>query len=527
VWYQFLSENFHFAINLFTALAFFSIFWLYFDAWIDRKNFKEGFKIVGYLLLSIAFLLHATYIESGVLTTSIINIGFSEKLAIILKNIGYFLLLIGLIIDPLQPKPNLNKIPLHSLVISPAIAVSFLISPVLTILIAWLYLRRATVGLENHIKKVSLSFFFFAIYEVLNTPSIFINSLNVDIFRLVAPFGPIWIAAHFFQAIAAGVLVFWAFSYLLKRINTQLFIIFTTVILSIFLLTAVSFTFLLLKNLSDETLTRLDTDVSVLSFSLDSKKSESLAFASILSNNSAVVEAVANKDKKILSQESEKLLVSHQINSLVVVDENGQVLARGEDRDRTGDSLSDDSLVKRALIGEQISSLVSVQGAIAPSVLVRAATPITSDENIIGAVVVAITLDNSFLDGIKEYTGLEAGIYGGDVLSATTISDLKGQTRPIGIKESSLDIKDNVLTKGENYKGLVSLLNTSYFAVYRPLKDVDNEVVGMLLVGRPAVSIFATAGKSIELTFLVTIVLVLLSIFPSYFISKYITNQLR
>jgi len=184
-------------------------------------------------------------------------------------------------------------------------------------------------------------------------------------------------------------------------------------------------------------------------------------------------------------------------------------------------------LIKRALIGEQISSLVSKEGAIAPSVLVRAATPIISEENVIGAVVVAITLDNSFLDGIKEFTGLEAGIYGGDILSATTISDLKGQTRPIGIKESSLDIKNNVLTKGENYKGLVSLLNTSYFAVYRPLKDVDNEVVGMLLVGRPAVTIFATAGKSIELTFLVTIILILFSIFPSYLISKYITNQLR
>jgi len=526
VWYQFISENFHFAINLFTALAFFSIFWLYFDAWIDRKNFKEGFKILGYLLLSVAFLFHAPYIESGVLTTSIINIGFSEKISIFLKNIGYFLLLIGLVIDPLQPKPKYNNT-LNSLIVNPALVISFLLSPVLSVFIAWLYLRRATVGLENHLKKVSLSFLFFAIYEVLNTPSIFINSLNVDIFRLVAPFGPIWIAAHFFQALAAAFLVHWAFSYLLKRINTQLFIIFTTVTLSIFLLTAVSFTFLLLKNLSDETLTRLDTDVSVLSFSLDSKKSESLAFASILSNNSAVVQAVIDKDKKILSQESEKLLVSRQINSLVVVDENGQVLARGEDRDRTGDSLSDDSLIKRALIGEQISSLVSKEGAIAPSVLVRAATPIISEENVIGAVVVAITLDNSFLDGIKEFTGLEAGIYGGDILSATTISDLKGQTRPIGIKESSLDIKNNVLTKGENYKGLVSLLNTSYFAVYRPLKDVDNEVVGMLLVGRPAVTIFATAGKSIELTFLVTIILILFSIFPSYLISKYITNQLR
>jgi hypothetical protein len=521
MWWQFLWENFHFAVNLFAALAFFSIFWLYFDAWIERKTLKEGLKILGFLLLSLSFLAHATLIESSSLTVSLLGGGINEKVAMILRNLGYLFLFIGIVVDPLIPKPK------YSAGVALNLAIPYLLSPVLAVMVAWLYLRRATTGLENHTKKVALAFFVIAIYELLSVPSLFVNSLNVDIFRLVAPFGIIWIIAHLVLLIGAGILIKWAFSYLLKRINTQLFIIFTTTTLSIFLLTTISFTFLLLKNLSDETLTRLETDVAVLSFALDAKKSEALASASILAQNSQVVEAINSKDRKVLGNVAQDLLVNRKMNSVVIVDESGQVLARGEERDRVGDSMSNNSLVKRAIIGESVSSMMTLEAAMAPTVLVRAAVPIKSGDKVVGITVVAMTLDNNFLDGIKKVTGLEVGIYGNDILSATTISDLKGVTRPIGIKESNKEIKNNVLTKGENYSGLVSLLNTSYFAVYHPLKDVDNEVVGMLLAGRPASSIFATAGKSIELTFLVTVVLMVLSVFPSYYVAKYIFNQLK
>ena len=521
MWYQFLWENFHFAVNLFTALAFFSIFWLYFDAWTERKTFKEGLKIMGFLMLSLSFLAHAILIESPSLTSSILGGGINEKIAMILRNIGYLFLIIGLVADPLIPKPKLNAIAITNG------AIPYLLSPVLAVTAAWLYLRRATLGLENHTKQVSAAFFLFALYELLSIPSLFVTNLNVDIFRLVAPFGPIWIAAHVVLLLGSGILIKWAFSYLLKRINTQLFIIFTTTTLSIFLLTTISFTFLLLKNLSDETLTRLSTDVSVLSFALDTKKSEAQASASILAQNTEIINAISTKDRKILAPAVEDLLISRKVSSVVIVDENGQVLARGEERDRVGDSLSNNSLVKRALIGENVSSLTTQESVLAPLVLVRAAVPIKSGDKVIGAAIVAMSLDNNFLDGIKKITGLEMGIYGNDILSATTISDLRGVTRPIGTKEVNEAVKNNVLIKGDDYSGIVSLLNTSYFAVYHPLKDVDNEVVGMLLAGRPSSSIFAAAGKSIELTFLITVVLMILSILPSYFVAKYIFNQLR
>jgi hypothetical protein len=521
MWSQFLLENFHFAVNLFAALAFFSIFWLYYDAWIERKTFKEGLKILGFLLLSLSFLAHAVLIESPTLTISLISGGYTEKIAIIMRNLGYVFLIVGLLIDPLIPKPKLGAL------IVTNFAFPYLTIPILAVVAAWLYLRRATIGLENHTKSVSLAFFIIALHEITAIPILFAGTANVDIFRLVTPFGPIWIASHLILFVGSAIFVRWAFSYLLKRINTQLFIIFTTTTLSIFLLTTVSFTFLLLKNLSDETLTRLGTDVSVLSYALDAKRSETLASASILAQNTAVAEAITSGDRQTLATATEKLLLDRKLTSVVILNDSGQVLARGEERDRIGDSMSNDSLVKRALIGENVSSLISKEAAIAPTILVNSAVPIKSQDKVVGVVIAALSLDNNFLDGIKKVTGLEVGIYGGEILSATTISDLRGITRPIGIKNTNKTINNNVLIKGENFQGQVSLLNTSYFAVYHPLKDADNAVVGMLLAGRPSSSIFATAGRSIELTFLVTVLLIVLSILPSYLIARYITNQLR
>lgn len=521
MWYQFLWENFHFAVNLFTSLAFFSIFWLYFDAWVERKTFKEGLKILGFLLLSLSFLAHAVLIESSSLSVSVLGSGFGEQISLILKNIGYFLLLIGLITDPLIPKPKLTMIAVTNL------AIPYLLAPVMAVMTAWFYLRRATIGLENHTKQVSGAFFCFAIYELLSLSNLFTSNSNVDIFRLVAPFGSIWIVTHVILVIGSIILIKWTFSYLLKRINTQLFIIFTTTTLTVFLLTAISFTFLLLKNLSDETLARLQTDVAVLSFALDSKKSEAEAAATILAQNPQMIEAVNLKDRKTLALGTQDLLLSQKLWSVVIVDDMGQVLARGEERDRVGDSMSGNSLIKRALIGEKGSSLFAQEGAIAPTMLIQAVVPIKLAEKVVGASVVAMTLDNNFLDGVKKVTGLEIGIYGGEVLSATTISDLAGKTRPIGIKESNTNIKNMVLIRGEGYSGLTTLLNSSYFAVYHPLRDINNEIVGMLLAGRPSSSIFISAGKSIELTFLITVVMMVLSIFPSYLISKYIYNQLK
>lgn len=530
---QFILENTHFALNLVIALILFAVFWLYFDAWTNKKQFKEVPKFSGFLVLSIAFVIHAVFLETNLIQDSLISKELHQLVFLVVKGIGYILLIIGIVIDPLQPHPEHEKKKAFPAILIipgtliPLVVVLPFLMPFLAITITILYLRRATIGIEDHLKPISYSFIFISIYELLYLGNIFRDSLNVDIYNFVAAFGPLWIFEHLVLIVAILILGKWVFFYLLKRLQSQLFMYFTTFILVIFLLITVSFTTLILNNLRGETLKQLEIDVRVLNYAINSKKAEVLSDTDVMAQSPQVQEAIINSERGDLFELAQSFLLTKKESFLVIVDDNGQVLVRGEDKDRIGDSLSDDALIKRALLGESAASVVSKDGAIAPEVSVRASTPIRVDDEIIGVVMAGEVIDNAFVDGIREATGLTVTIYGDNQISATTILSADGKSRLVGLKEEDSDIREKVLLKGENRTTSVSILNVPYFAAYLPLMDVDNSPVGMLFVGKPEVGVLQTAGRSIELTFFVAAILLVASILPSYLISKQISKQLE
>jgi len=532
MWYQFILENLHFAINLLASLIFFAVAWLYLDAWLGRKTFKEFLRWLGFLLLSLSFLISAVSVETSIIKYSTFSTSLITMLLIATKIPGYILIIYSLILDPLQPKPDLTKklgmilaIP-ETFKFSIIIVLSFFY-PILAALVGLLYLRRATVGLENHLKPVAWGFFILSISEFLSLFSVLVKTSNVDLYNLVAPFGLIWIAACLLTLVAILVMRGWIFSYLLKRLQSQLFMIFTATIVVIFVLITISFTFLLLKNLQDEALSRLQTDVKVLNFAVDSKKAESLSDAQVLAQNSDVISLVEAKTRPKLNDLTQSFLLTKKQSFLVITSETGQVLARGEDRERIGDSLSDDPLIKRALLGQSAASIITKDGVLAPQIYVASATPITQNGAVIGAVMIGTVMDNAFVDGVKNATGLEASLYSDNIISATTLLSSDAKTRAIGIKEEDKNVRNDVLIKGRSYVGGLSILNVSYFVADLPIKDVDNSIVGMFSVGREQSSLLLAAGHSIELTFLVSVILLILSIIPAFLISKNITKQLK
>jgi hypothetical protein len=531
MWYQFVLENLHFAINLLAALIFFAIAWLYLDAWMGRKTLKESVRWVGFLLLSLSFLVSAVAIESTAMQNSVAGSGWNSLLLVLTRIPGYILIIYSLILDPLQPKPKMGKLALgffspKIMGISIIAAASFFY-PVLAAIIGFMYLKRATIGLENHLKTVALGFFVLSISELLSLSVLFRNTTNVDLYNLVAPFGTIWVAATIATFIAVFVMRGWVFSYLLKRLQSQLFMIFTTTIVVIFMLTTVSFTFLLLKNLEDETLARLETDVKVLNFAIDSKKAESLSDSQVLAQNPEIISLVEEKSRPKLNDLAQSYLLTKKQSFLVITTETGQVLARGEDRERVGDSMSDDPLIKRALLGQSASSVITKDGVLAPQISISSATPVIKDGAVLGTVMTGITIDNAFVDGVKNATGLEASLYANNILSATTLLAPDGKARAVGIREENKNIKNNVLIKGQSHVGGINILNVPYFAAYLPLKDVDNIPVGMLSAGKLQIGVLAAAGRSIELTFIVAVILLILSVFPALLIAKYLAKQLE
>jgi len=514
---QFYAENIHFALSLFAALVNFAIFWLIFDAWTERKLQKELFKWAGFLAISISFLANAVVVQSISGSTPLSqNIDIVE---LILRSAGYMLVIIGLLTDPLPQAPKLSALVLGSWL--------KLLTPFLALSVAALYARRSFTGLENHLKPLALYFVLLFGFELVHLYTIIDTNTHTSLIDFLGFPGPVWIFEQFI--LLAGLLVAgsWVWQYLTKRIQTQLFMIFVTSIVVIFLITAVFFTSNLMVGITNTSLDNLQKAADVLNYAIGKEKEETLAAAQEFAGKADVTTAVLTADHEALSKLGSKFLGDKNGSLLIITGSDGQVLYRSSDPSKWGESLSSDTMVRRSLLGQSPSSITTKDSVLAPIVFAESSSPIRDgNSHIIGTITFGYAMDNAFLDQLKSVTGLEATLYAGNVRSATTFSSADSKSRYIGIKENDQGVNQAVLHKGIDYKNTIQILNNSYLAEYTPLKDNDNSIVGMLFVGEPESDIYQQASQSLSITSLLTIILLALSIIPAYFISKYLVYQL-
>lgn len=522
--YQFIIQNLHFITSLFAGLVAFAMFWLYFDAWSTLHKRKELLKWLGCLILALGFLAHATLVEQAFLGNSGLGKA-TDLISQILRLVGYLLLAIGIASDPLEKEPDVTGVtPTFGGVF--ASFGSGLPVAGAAIACALLYFRRATTGLERHLRRVAIGFMFLGGSEMLHLASAWQNSSDPVASGVVAAFGPLWILEHALLLTGAVILGIWVWQYLTKRFLTQFFMVFTVSTMVIFTLTTVSFTALLLRNVQTEALANLSTANGVLSYAFASKQAETQSNAEALAQNQEIAAAITARDRAKLIAKTDKYLGQKQISSLVITTTSGQVLVRAEDSERWGDSLSNHPLVKRAVTGSAASGIGTREDIVAPQIQIESAVPVLdATGKVVGSVLAILIADDGFVSGIKQATGLDASIYAGSIRSATTLVGPDGNTRLAGIKETNEDLNRTVLVEGNDYKGETTVAGRGYLAVYSPLKDADNATVGMLFIGQPQITLLQTAGKSIQLTFLTAAILLVLSIIPAYLISRRIAYQ--
>jgi methyl-accepting chemotaxis protein len=182
-------------------------------------------------------------------------------------------------------------------------------------------------------------------------------------------------------------------------------------------------------------------------------------------------------------------------------------------------------VVLNALLERPAVSVVKREGVLAPQIFIEAAVPIEGSD-VLGAALTGFIVDDAFVDRVKEITGLDVSVFGGNERSATTFLAADGKSRELGTLEADPKINRTVLVRGEIYVGESTISNQLYFTSYLPLENVHEEVVGMLFVGTPQTTILDTAQRTFQLTFMLSSALMALSLIPSYFISRYIHSQI-
>lgn len=513
----------HFALTVLSSFVFFAAGLLYFDSWqVDKLKKTPLLRSIGFFLLAFVAAIHATGVEISLIVL------FAQ----VSKIIGLILILVSLILEPILHSPR--KVTLSGIVpfALPVLSSALIpLSAILFLLIAATYFRKTTEGLEKQLKGAYFAFLFLGIAEVLQIPFFWSDTPVVFWSKILAIYGTVWNIHHIFEFVGILILAVWAWGYIRFRLQVQLFVSVIALSLILFLTTTVLYTFLLLRNLEDDALAHLKTDVNVLQYSLESVKEKTLAHAQAVAQDPSVKQTFVSQDKAGLYNLITDYMSAQKTNTLLIASVSGEVIMRAEDKDRTNDNVSSNPIVKSALEGKELATVSYDEGITVPEISVKAAVPIReggrSEGKIIGVVITGITIDSSFVDGLKAVTGLDVAVFGKDKRAATTFVSPDGKSRFVGTLETNKNVLDSVLSKGEVYIGAATVLNLPFYTAYAPLKTNDNEIMGMLFVGKLQNTLTDAARKSIDLTFLGSMILIVLSLIPAFLFSRFLKKQLE
>jgi hypothetical protein len=524
---MFVGQVLHFGIGLFLGLACLAAAWLYFDAWTERHHISEGSLTLGFVLLTIGFLMSGVSWDSTSWTAMVAG---GIKLG------GYLGIALGNLLTPIQPRPKTaNPFPATAnqaaggLALGQTYAVNGLLIalPAATFSICLLYWHRAYPGLERHLKPLALVFLILTLGEACGLAQLWRHTTNPLVQPIIAPLGLVWILQHVAYVMAAGVLAWWVWHYLTKRLLSQLFLTITAFTFAIVLVAITSVSALMLKNLEQDALAGLETTGKVMTYAISAQTAATRTNAQVLAASPTVAQAIAANNQAALITATAPILTSQQLADVIVTNNSGVVLSRASDPDRSGDSLTNEALVQHALSGVTVSSVNARRSVLGATVTVATASPVLSGGQLIGLILTSSTLDNSFADKLKTTTGLDIAILSGNTRSASTLLNQDGTTRAVGTTETNRTITKTVLTDGKSWTGSASISGQTYLATYVPVKDIDNTTVGMLFVGQPQTAVLSGARQAVSLTFLGAAIALVVITLPVYLIARQISLQLK
>ena len=107
-----------------------------------------------------------------------------------------------------------------------------------------------------------------------------------------------------------------------------------------------------------------------------------------------------------------------------------------------------------------------------------------------------LTREYSYIDSIKETTGIDITIFYQDTRILTTIHN-SAKERLSGTAAHPVILDDVLLEGSEKFYRRLIIKSTPYFAHYEPLKNPDGEIIGMIFAGKPSAEIEKTISNAI------------------------------
>jgi len=354
-----------------------------------------------------------------------------------------------------------------------------------------------------------------------------------------------------------------------KSIQAQLIIYFTIAILAPTIITGIIGMQIINNQIIERAETKTLSDLNSAREIYRNKLSQIESITRLTAARNIVISALLEQDADSLQKILHKTLEDENLDVFTIVDKKGNVVCRGRNPNIDKDNLSNDEFVKRVLetnsevtgtdiISEEELSKESpefvkqVRMVITPTpkakkrkdtietsgMMLKSAVPIFDDkQNIIGILIGGVLLNRNYeiVDKVKNvvyegeiYKGKEIGtatIFQNDFRISTNVKNEDGT--PAITTLVSEEVNDAVLGEGKQWLGDAFVVNAWYITAYEPIRDINNNIVGILYVGilkKPFDDVYRTT----ILTFLgIGIGVIIIIVFVAFLMTKKISTPLR
>ena len=229
-----------------------------------------------------------------------------------------------------------------------------------------------------------------------------------------------------------------------------------------------------------------------------------------LAEDGALRRAVAEGDRQAIQDLISDFARQTQIDVISVGNAEGQVLARKDSQQASGNE-STLPAVKNALGGGETVGLCSISGI--PHLL-GAVLPLRGEGGkVIGTLALGVSLDKpDHIDWLKRINDLEVTFFEGDTRVMTSI--IANGQRAVGTRLESQEILDAVLKQGKSATQENMILGEPYRSIYWPAINAEGETIGMWFAGVPVATLDDLRNTGISVTCLVSggVLLVLLAL---------------
>ncbi|MBR5896502.1 MAG: cache domain-containing protein, partial [Lachnospiraceae bacterium] len=121
---------------------------------------------------------------------------------------------------------------------------------------------------------------------------------------------------------------------------------------------------------------------------------------------------------------------------------------------------------------------------------------------------VTITRDYTYIDALKEKTGIDVSFYYSDTIILTTIG--AGTTgRPVGYGCPQSIMEDVLLGGQPHFYEAAAIGSENYYAYYAPVTNPDGQIIGMIFAGKPSETLKKNLVKALIPLILIGTVLVI------------------